>query len=187
LRVVEASELFLRETVASGGGGGSELSTGDGVADGGTEDGGGRRDANGSGGVFFMSTGSDGRAAGKGATTGAAMPMSVRLAGGNSLAPPVGLSVRSPAPPARMPSGRVVAVWRGTPADVPFGIGKGVLEAAGRGRSLESVARVPDGAACGGALVTARGGVLDVGRGGPLAGRGGSLAGFAVADAAATG
>jgi hypothetical protein len=181
LRVVAASEFFVREAFTSGGGG-NELSTSACGCDGRRDDGGGRRDANGSGGVFFMSTGSDGRSTGAGARAGAAMPISVRLAGGNVLAP-----AACPAPPARIASGRVVAVCRGVPSDVPFGIGKGVLEAGGRGGPLESFARVPDGAACGGALVTARGGVLDVGRGGPLAGRGGSLAGFAVADAGATG
>jgi hypothetical protein len=82
-----------------------------------------------------------------------------------------------------MPSGRVVAVCRGVPADVPLGIGKGVLEVAGGGGALDTFGRAP----CGGPLVAARGGVLDVGRGGPLAGRGGSLAGFTVAVAGATG
>jgi hypothetical protein len=205
---VAASALFAREAPCSPGGGVELSSFVSGGGAGGGVEGGGRRDANGSGGVLPGSGGSE-----RGATTGAAMPMSVRFPGGmepalsageplaaagsalgfaadsalgfaagsalgrslvfcSTLGAGMPMSVRLPVPLARAPSGRVDAVSRG-PAVA------GALEDATRGGAL---------AALGGALVTGRGGALDVvGRGGALEGSGRLLEGLAATGSAAFG
>jgi hypothetical protein len=159
--------------------------------------GGGRRDAKGSGGVLPGSGGSE-----RGATIGAAMPMSVRLPGGiasavsgrslmgfsfglaggsalgrslvfvSTAGAGIPMSVRLPAAP---PPPLALA-----PSGRVLAVARDAPVAAAGMLDVELAGRGGALDTFGGALDTF-GGTLDAGRGGALAGRGGSLGGFDVA------